>query len=210
MLPRILPTLLTMACLAAAADPPPEPGTLPHLAAWMAGSFSSAAQAAADSAYYDIRLEMTPIWRERGDGPWLYVEQAVASHLDRPYRQRVYHLVAEAPGRFASEVHEVADPLRFAGAWREARPLQALHPDSLAWREGCAVRLEWVPAEGVYRGATDGRACASTLRGASWASSEVSVWADSLVSWDRGFDDAGEQVWGAEAGGYVFRRVARE
>lgn len=198
----ILLALVAFAPLRAA-----EPGTLPHLLDWMSGSFSSAAQAEADSSYYDIRLRMTPIWTGRGDGPWLYVEQAMAEHLDEPYRQRVYHVLQEEPGRFVSEVHGIADPLRFAGAWREAEPLAALHPDSLALREGCGVRLAWDPASGVYAGATDERSCGSTLRGASWASSEVRVFADSLISWDRGWDEEGEQVWGARKGGYVFRRA---
>ena len=30
--------------------------------------------------------------------------------------------------------------------------------------------------------------------------------ADGMTSWDRGWNDAGEQVWGAEDAGYVFLR----
>ena len=30
---------------------------------------------------------------------------------------------------------------------------------------------------------------------------------DRLLSWDRGFDAAGKQVWGAEKGPYEFLRV---
>ena len=32
---------------------------------------------------------------------------------------------------------------------------------------------------------------------------------DRIVSWDRGWNDDGEQVWGAEISGYVFMRVGR-
>jgi hypothetical protein len=28
-----------------------------------------------------------------------------------------------------------------------------------------------------------------------------------MISWDRGFDADGNQVWGAEGGGYVFHRM---
>jgi hypothetical protein len=31
-----------------------------------------------------------------------------------------------------------------------------------------------------------------------------------MLSWDRGFDEQGQQVWGAEAGAYVFLKVAAE
>jgi hypothetical protein len=39
---------------------------------YMTGSFSSRAQAEADSEYLDIGLEMVPIWSSRSDGYWLY------------------------------------------------------------------------------------------------------------------------------------------
>jgi len=44
------------------------------LADWMTGSFSSAAQAEADSAFFDIRLEMVRIRPDLTDATWLYVE----------------------------------------------------------------------------------------------------------------------------------------
>jgi hypothetical protein len=187
-----------------------EPGSLAQLEGWMSGSFSSTAQAAADSAYFDIRLEMAPIWSTRDDGPWMYVEQAVATHLDRPYRQRVYRLAEEQPGLFRSEVFELPDPLRYAGAWRDPGLLERLVPDSLLVREGCAVYLRWLPGEAMFEGGTRPEACASSLRGARWAESEVRITAGGMQSWDRGFDESGEQVWGAVTGGYEFRRKLPE
>jgi dipeptidyl aminopeptidase/acylaminoacyl peptidase len=184
---------------------PADAGDLQTLAAWMTGSFSSAAQAEAEEGYFDIRLEMVPIWEERDDGVWLYVEQAAANTLDRPYRQRVYRLTAEADGRFRSEVFSIPEPLRFAGDWRFGDPLAELAPDDLEPRQGCAVVLGRVD-EAAFAGATEGTGCSSTLRGAAHATSEVRVAADGIDSWDRGFDAAGEQVWGAEHGPYLFRR----
>lgn len=55
-------------------------------------------------------------------------------------------------------------------------------------------------------GGTIGRACASGLRGAAYATSDVVVGPGRIASWDRGFDAAGIQVWGAENGAYVFLR----
>ena len=93
---------------------------------WMSGSFSSAAQAEADTSYYDIRLEMVPIWVDRTGACWLYVEQAAATSLDQPYRQRVYHVTSLPDGGFRSTVFSIPDPLRFAGAWRDPATLDAL------------------------------------------------------------------------------------
>jgi hypothetical protein len=180
---------------------------LQHLASWMEGSFSSRAQSAADSSFADIRLEMAPIWDDRTDGPWLYVEQAEADALTRPYRQRIYHLSHLPDGSLMSAVFELQDPLRFAGAYRDPEAFETLTPDSLIARKGCAVHLAWTDES--YRGSTKPGECPSTLRGASYATSDVTVSENGIRSWDRGFDESGRQVWGSEAGPYRFDR-ARE
>jgi hypothetical protein len=179
---------------------------LDRLAAYMTGSFSSAAQAQADTDYLDIRLHMSRIWKERTDGYWLYVEQATASRLEKPYRQRVYHLTQRRDGTFESVVFTVSDPLRFAGDWKKDNPLATLTVDSLSERAGCSIVLR---TEGdVFEGSTVGKECPSDLRSAAYATSEVRISVDRLVSWDRGWGKDDKQVWGAEKGGYVFLKSA--
>jgi hypothetical protein len=187
----------------------PEGRELDTLATWMTGSFSSAQQATADSAFFDIRLEMARTWSGQRDGYWLYVEQAAAESLEQPYRQRVYHLTDGRDGSVRSEVYEIPDPLRFAGKWRSPAPLDGLSPDSLVRRDGCAVVLRRQP-DSTFSGSTVGTECVSSLRGAAYATSEVSVRPDRLESWDRGFSATGAQVWGATEGPYVFRRMDSE
>lgn len=178
------------------------------LQAWMTGSFSSAAQAAADPKnYFDIRLHMTPIWPGRGDAVWLYVEQAAAGRLDKPYRQRIYRLTQTGPNTFLSEVFTLpGDPLTFAGAYANPAMFASVTPDSLTPREGCAIVLHR-SQDGSFNGGTSGSGCASDLRGAAYATSQAHITADSLRTWDRGYDDQGAQVWGAEKGPYIFVRV---
>lgn len=178
------------------------------LAEWMTGSFSSAAQAAEQPEdYFDIRLHMVPIWAARDDGPWLYVEQASAARLGRPYRQRVYRLVARADGAVESRVYLLpGDPLAYAGAWREPGRFDAISLADLELRAGCALVLRRRDAE-TFGGATQGKGCRSTLRGATYAMSEATIHPDRLITWDRGFDADDQQVWGATAGGYIFRRT---
>lgn len=188
---------------------PLDGGTSPQareVAAALAGSFSSAEQAAADTAYFDIRLQMMPIWTDRTDGPWLYVEQAVSSRQDKPYRQRVYRIRPAANGNVESQVFTLPGPTRFAGAWRDPAPLAALTPDSLELRDGCSIFLRR-SGDGHYEGGTLGTGCPSELRGASFATSIVTIEPAMLLSWDRGFDAQGKQVWGAEKGGYVFMKL---
>lgn len=191
-------------------SPPAAPAADPdlaRLASFMTGSFSSAAQAAArPDDFFDIRLEMVPIWAGRGDGAWLYVEQASASSLDKPYRQRVYRLRRVGGDLFESQVYELPDPARFAGAWREPARFDELQADALVPRGGCAIVLRALP-DGTFAGSTLGRLCTSQLRGATFATSEAVLGPEGLVTLDRGWNDAGEQVWGSTAGGYRFERV---
>ncbi len=171
----------------------------------MEGSFSSEEQARNDSDYYDIRLHMKRIWTDREDGKWLYVEQAVAGAEEKPYRQRIYRVDQLKDGSFISEVYTFENPIRFAGAWKDDNLLNSLSPDSLMLREGCTVYLS-LADNGDFIGGTRGSECASDLRGAAYATSEVVINEFGLKTWDRGFDINGNQVWGAVKDGYFFKR----
>lgn len=201
--------LLLLPALLAPAPAMPTPGSLEELLTFMTGSFSSADQAKTDPKnFFDIRLEVAQIWKERSDGVWLYVEQAAADSLAKPYRQRIYHLTRLPEGRFQSVIYSFqGDPQRFAGAWKDGAKLAGLKPEELDARKGCAVFL--THQAGRYQGSTRERECESVLRGAAYATTEVTISSEELVSWDRGYDASGAQVWGAKTGGYRFRKLSR-
>lgn len=169
----------------------------------MVGAFTSEAQSKSDTDYYNIHLHMAPIWTDSKDGYWLYVEQAVARALTKPYRQRIYHVYQQDEFTLVSKVFELNSPMRFAGAWNNTGLLAGLSADSLIDRQGCSIFLK-KDKDGNFAGATPGKECLSSLRGAAYATSEVVIYADKLVSWDRGWDKNDKQVWGAEKGGYRF------
>lgn len=168
----------------------------------MAGSYSSAAQAAADTDFYSITLRMKPIWKKNKDGYWLYVEQAVASSQQKPYRQRVYHVYKLNDSTLVSKVYELKNPAQYIGGWDDASKLTSLTMDSIVDRQGCAIFLH--KRGSTYTGSTNGKDCLSNLRGATYATSEVTIEADKLLSWDRGWNADGKQTWGAVKGGYIF------
>jgi CpeT protein len=180
---------------------------LDELAQWMTGSFSSAEQHAVDPEnYHDIRLYVVPIWKERTDGPWLYVEQAMAARPEQPYRQRIYHLIARGDGTVENTIHTLpGDPLRYAGAWQEPARFDELTPAQLALRTGCALILRR-QADQAFVGTTVGQDCQSNLRGAHHATTETTITPEGLVTWDRGYDAQDRLVWGTATGGYIFRR----
>ncbi|MFM7217231.1 MAG: chromophore lyase CpcT/CpeT [Bacteroidota bacterium] len=173
---------------------------LKTLCKWMEGSFDSREQHLRDTAnYFDIRLTMTRIWKQREDGFWLYVEQAVAGNENKPYRQRIYHVQETGEARFQSVIYTLSDPLRFAG---RSPLIESLTIDSLQEKVGCAVDLVFDGK--CFSGGTVGTACPSDRKGAKYATSEVTISKRMLLSWDRGYDEKGIQVWGAEKGGYRF------
>ncbi|MEM6348545.1 MAG: chromophore lyase CpcT/CpeT [Bacteroidota bacterium] len=178
-----------------------------RLLTMMTGSFSSAAQAAVDTNFYDISLHMYPIWQKQYPGEhWLYVEQALRSQQDKPYRQRVYQIEKLANNQWRSVVYTIPEQENFVLQWKTPEVYDQLKKEDLVLREGCAVFLS-LQEDGSFAGKTRKGECSISLRGASYATSAVSVWADKISSWDQGFNEAGEQVWGATTGGYVFKRL---
>lgn len=182
-----------------------EPSELEELASWMIGNFSTAVQASENPEFFAINLHIVAIWPDRTDGRWLYVEQAVSEYQDRPYRQRIYRVRELVPGLFETQIFTLPDPTAAVGAWLAVDPLPSLQPEALTEREGCAILLR--RRGETFVGSTIATLCTSTLRGASYATSEVVITPDGMVSWDRGFATDGSQVWGTVNGGHVFDRI---
>ena len=139
----------------------------------MQGSYNSTAQHLKDTTnYFDIRLQIKPIWKIKKNGYWFYVEQAVASSIDKPYRQRVYHLIENSDGSFSSFIFTFNEPLRYT---HKPKLLEkTLTVDSLQERKGCEVKLK-IDEKGNYIGSTNGKSCPSDRKGASYAISEVII-----------------------------------
>ncbi|MDJ0975063.1 MAG: chromophore lyase CpcT/CpeT [Planctomycetota bacterium] len=197
--PEVAPSEAALEASRAAAD-------LDRLVGWMTGQFSSAKQAEADPSYFDIRLAMARIWRERDDGRWLYVEQAAARALERPYRQRIYRVTHVGGDLFESAVYALPDAQARAGTWEDPASFADLAPADLELLEGCAVLLRKMP-DGTFSGSTLGSQCKNSFGNAKYATSEVTVTEKGILSWDRGYADEGKQVWGAEKAGYVFDKT---
>jgi CpeT protein len=173
------------------------------LVQYMVGDFSSLEQSRKDSAFFDIRLHIRPIWTSDAGNHWLYVEQATAAAESKPYRQRIYKVEREGRKGFKSIVYTLPDQAKWAGKYNTPEAFDVLKPSELFLREGCTVFLE-KQKNGSFTGSTRGTGCESNLRGAKYATSTVTITNKMLLSWDQGFNEKGEQVWGATKGGYEF------
>jgi hypothetical protein len=168
----------------------------------MIGKFSSKLQSERDTNYFHISLVMSRIWTDRKDGIWLYVEQAMASKLDKPYRQRVYHVQHPNKNIFTSDIYTLKDAGKFIHLYDSSHLASKLTIDQIELKDGCTVTLKL--SKGIYVGGTDQDKCPSDLRGAKYATTKISLQPGELISWDQGFNEKGEQVWGATKGGYIF------
>jgi len=175
------------------------------LVSYLEGNFNTLEQSKSDTNYYHIVLHMKSIWNYNSDGIWMYVEQAVGWKQDKPYRQRIYKISESDNNTFLSEVYTFENPLKYAGAWKDVNLLEDLSPDKLTKREGCTVYIKKTGSD-TFQGETRGTECKSDLSGAKYASSTVTIKPDMFISWDRGFNETDEQVWGAETGGYIFKK----
>lgn len=183
---------------------PAGPKDVERVMTLLTGRFDSSAQSQTSAAYYAVQLHACAVELPDLGERVLYVEQAMMSSLGSPYRQRLYVLTEdESEGTVTSTIYSVLQPERFVGtcAGADVPRINALDAEL---RVGCEVILR---ADGDgYTGSTVEKNCESSLNGASYATSEVTLSEDTVLSWDRGYDAMDNQVWGAEAGPYIFDR----
>ncbi|MBS2017610.1 MAG: chromophore lyase CpcT/CpeT [Deltaproteobacteria bacterium] len=182
---------------------------------WLEGDFDSKAQAKRDPSYFEISLRACRVDAPDFGRDVLYVEQARVGSA--PYRQRLYVVEALDATTARSRVLEPKDASALVG-YCTASSRAPLRLVDFVDRVGCVVELRWVndrfvghTPDAQWNGSTfvddpSGQRCESSLNGASYATTSVEVERGRLVSWDRGFDDRGKQVWGATKGGYEFER----
>jgi CpeT protein len=181
-----------------------ENSALKELVSIMQGSYSSEAHSKRDTTYFNISLKMTPIWKDKGN--YLYVEQAMMTKLDKPYRVRIYKLSQRNNEEFVSEIFTIKNEKKWIGKSSNPEAFNNLPESDLELKSGCEVVLKRA-GRNKFIGSTGAKSCASELRGASYATSKVNVYEDKIVSWDQGFDRAGKQVWGATKSGYEFIKL---
>lgn len=180
------------------------PETFEQLVAWMTGEFDSSEQAQKDTAFHNISLKMTRVWEDKPNGVWLYVEQAVADTPDEPYRQRMYFISELNEDEYSSDIYTLPNEEKYVGAWKETSKLDEITPFELTNKPGCTVILFYDGFQ--FGGRTSKGNCKSELRGATYATSDVTILETQISTWDRGFNAEDEQVWGSESGPYIFKK----
>ena len=171
---------------------------------FLMGKFDSSAQAQEDPTYYNVQLHACEVEAPELGDRVLYIEQAMVTAVNQPYRQRLYVVTDNGDGRVASTVYTIANEDSYVGLCNRTERATFV-ASQVTERVGCTVYLS--PANDGFTGGTEGTNCLSTLRGASYATSQVSLFSNRILSWDQGFNASGVQVWGAVRGAYEFIRT---
>ena len=135
---------------------------------------------------------------------FLYQEQALTKDLGSPYRQRFLQI---SPSAYSQSVRSLSFKPATPTAWINfcAKPEsdRTIQPRDLGTAV-CSVFLK--PSGDAYVGNTPADGCPANIRGAVRIKNHIVLRTIGMDTWDRGFDAAGRQVWGATAESYQFRR----
>lgn len=172
------------------------------------GSFTSAAQAAADERYLAVTWHIAERPSDDAQTRWLYLE-AWMPEAEAPYLQRLTRHELSADGTIVAQPYRLSDPAAWIGAWEAPQRLADLDIGELEPVAGCELEIVRTGPR-RFEGQTRGARCGNEHRGASYALSQFQLDDNGAVNWDRGFAEDGTLVWGPASGGYQFRRLGDE
>jgi CpeT protein len=173
---------------------------------WMIGSFENEAQVKSNSDCQEMKLHQCAIWTSEKNALWLYSEQIEKESGHLPTRQVIFKITDGMNGGLLLQTYALpGNAFRFAGSWRDPDTFNTLSPFELSLLGSCGLHLKKT-LKGSISGGTSGEDCSSTRAGASYQTEEITLGSMEIRSWRRGFNAAGQQVWGSSEGPIVFDR----
>lgn len=106
----------------------------------------------------NIGLQVLPIWQDRIDGEWLYVEGRIIGSLRKPFRQRILQLVATPNGLIRLYSYSIPRASDFAGAYYTPQVLTSLTQSQLSISNNCELLIE-LKVTNTFVGETDTSSC---------------------------------------------------
>ena len=181
---------------------------LSEFEAQLSGRFTSEAQSREDPSYFAVQLQACTVDAPELGEHVLYVEQALVDDVQSPYRQRLYVLEEIEEGtKVRSNIYTLTNEDSVIGLCNQTE-MATFSASEATLKEGCHVELTWNGTG--FNGQTEEGTCPSDMNGASYATSVVTTTPNTIESWDQGWNDQGEQMWGAVSGAYIFDRIVED
>ena len=177
----------------------------------LVGVMDTSAQAAATPNAPNVRMTTCQVTVENADAlntaptVFLYQEQALSQKLTAPYRQRFLQISPSTDGQTVeSMAFKPPTPETLIGLCDRPEAKRVVQQSQLGER-ACSVFLK--PSGENYVGETPPEGCPTNVRGAVRITNTIVLHKAGMDTLDRGFDAAGNRVWGAKDQPYQFRWI---
>jgi hypothetical protein len=178
----------------------------------LVGVMDTSAQAAANPKAPNVRMTTCKVMVGNADTTlntrsvvFLYQEQALTQRLGAPYRQRFLRIAPSADGQSVeSRAFRPPTPEKLIGLCDRPEAKRVIRQSDLGER-ACSVFLK--PSGENYVGETQAAGCPTNYRGAVRITNTIMLHRTGMDTQDRGFDAAGNLVWGAKEEPYQFRWI---
>ncbi|GHA41212.1 hypothetical protein GCM10007103_23290 [Salinimicrobium marinum] len=175
-----------------------------ELHGYFQGTFNSKEQSQQDSTYYDITINIVPIWEESEDY-WVYAEQALSNSVENPYTQKIYRIDRDEEEGLIMESFEIDNPKEYHGGWKASEIFDSLSPEDLIPMPGCTIYFR--KKDDKFLGETRGKECISLSTSSHYSTVQLIISEDKLISWGRGYNVEEQQVWGKLEEGYHLKKI---
>lgn len=189
----------------------------------ISGRFSTQLHQTFDKTKDDV-LVRTSIVKKDSSIVWMYTQQG--EFIDGeyyPYRQRIYELKNWDEYRLRLNIYAFKDDEMYWDIITETgcndcdttftthtdRLIVAINDTTIIPKVGCEL-LIWKDSMMAFRGSTVGNRCKGSFRGATYTTTEFVVYPHQVISWERGWNDEGEQRWGPKNGPYIYSKVSSQ
>ncbi len=178
----------------------------------LVGVMDTSEQAAATPNAPNVRMTTCQVTVENADASlntaptvFLYQEQALSQKLTAPYRQRFLQISPSTDGQTVeSMAFKPPTPETLIGLCDRPEAKRLVQQSELGER-ACSVFLK--PSGENYIGETPPEGCPTNVRGAVRITNTIVLHKAGMDTLDRGFDAAGNRVWGAKDQPYQFRWI---
>ena len=197
-------TLLLTACGTEVSISGPAPSVSPEterLANWMTGEFT-----AADNSSV---ISTVRIWPDEEGTRWVYLEARNASTPAQPVRQQALQFGPGNDGDLAINLYTFpVDRTPPANVLNDPDWFNRIDPLFMVAQPGCTVHV--LPdGSSRFTGQTTGDGCPDSIAGANHVTLSLTVSAEGLEVWERGWKKDGTQAWGPTTGPIEFVRRGR-
>lgn len=138
----------------------------------------------------NIDLQVLPIWQDRIDGEWLYIESRIVNSPNKPFLQRIMQLVATPNGLIRLYSYSIPRASDFAGAYYNPPLLTSLTQSQLSIRNNCELLIDF-KVTGTFVGATKTGSCLSSYNSSPLMSTFFAVSAENISFLDSGYNESG-------------------